>query len=278
MGGAAGMTFTEASPMVQDVIDTARAPDGTRTGARRMWTGAEVKRLREAYPAGGLVACLPLLPGRSAKAIYAQASHLGLASPREGRPGRNRWPQCPRIDDAIRRAWPSCTERRAVLRLAQAIGRPSWWVTKRARAMGLLVARHSPAAWSEAEMALLRQHGGKGLEAVHDRFRRAGFSRSITAIAVKLKREGIRRERTADGLLSVAAIMEIMGVDRTTVLRWIERGWLKARKSGKGETSSWCISPRELRQFAQDHVGVWDIRKVEKFAFVEILTTGKLES
>lgn len=42
------------------------------------WTDAEIAILREHYPAGGVDACLPLLPGRSADAIRAAASRAGI--------------------------------------------------------------------------------------------------------------------------------------------------------------------------------------------------------
>jgi len=57
------------------------------------------------------------------------------------------------------------------------------------------------------------------------------------------------------------------------VLRWIEKGLLKASKKGtKRENDEWHIEDRHIRQFIVENVGIIDIRKVDKVWFVELLT------
>ncbi|MBX3488894.1 hypothetical protein [Parvibaculum sp.] len=48
------------------------------TGSESAWTAGEIAKLRRHYPAGGTVACLAVLPGRTRGAIRENARRLGL--------------------------------------------------------------------------------------------------------------------------------------------------------------------------------------------------------
>lgn len=262
---------------VDDFLDCARKPDGSRTGARRFWTTKEIALLREHYPIGGVAACLQALPGRSARSIYSTAHKEGLAvagTPKSKGVPRQRWTSSPQMDDVIRRAYPTCTSRGAVIALAARLNRPRWWVSNRAASLGLVTPRFKEPKWTEAELELIENIASKSPKAIRATLARKGFARTETAIILKLKRIGADRQDpnhyTATGLAA------LMGVNPSTVSAWCEKGWLNAKRRGTERApiqggDMWWISRKAVRQFIIDSTAHVDIRKVDKFWFVELL-------
>lgn len=247
-----------------------------RQGPRRFWTTREIAILKATYPEGGLPACLPLLPGRSATTIYQQAANQGLKSPiwAKGGTKRQTYGQDDRIDALIRRVYQGPVTLGQVNQLARTLGRPRHWVQTRARALGVVVPRFKEPPWSEAEIEIAADNAHLCLRVIAKKLKAAGFRRTETAIHVKLKRLSACREDpnhyTARGLA------ELMGVDGGTVSRWIEKGWLKARRRGTGRTDAqggdqWWIARGSVKRFIVDNVAAVDLRKVEKHWFVDLL-------
>jgi hypothetical protein len=237
-----------------------------RSGARRFWTTREEKILRESYPAGGVPVCVPLLPGRTASSIYNRANLLKLRSPFSG--GHNfrekRWASNDHIDAAIRRTYEAKPEKRAILKLAATLQRPRWWVSKRAARLGLVQPRFKAPPWTQAENAVLAEYGTIGLHALRKRLKRAGYTRTETAIAVQLKRLHITRKDPDRS--SARAFSELMGVDIKTVTRWIDSGWLLAK--GK---DPYIITRPAARRFIGENAAAVDLRKVDKEWFIDLL-------
>lgn len=248
-----------------------------RAGTKRFWTGRELLLLREHYPKGGVAACLPHLVGRSAGSIYQRAGAIGLKAPatlRRKEAFRQRWTGSDAIDDVIRRQYPTCTTPRSVQALARTVGRPRWWVSKRARSLGLVTPRFKEPPWSEAELEIIGNHAHRDPKSIQRRLKSAGYSRTETAIVVKLKREGATREDpdhfTATGL------SKLMGIDAKSVTRWIDKGWLKADRRGTDRVEAqggdqWWIHRRNVRAFILGNASAVDIRKCDKFWLLELL-------
>lgn len=261
---------------LNDMLDAAATVGPPREGARRFWTMRELNALREAYPRGGVPASLEALPGRSARAIYAVAGKLGLRSPTTVRAAgpRRRWTASEEIDRAIRAGYAKATTKAAVVRLAQAVGRPRWWVSRRAAALGLVAPRFKQPAWTEAETAVVEANAHRKPATISRMLKRAGFARTETAVAVKLKRLGCD---TADpDRMTARGFAGFMGVDCTTVSGWIARGWLRAGRRGTERTAAqggdqWWISRAAARRFIVENAAAVDVRKVEKFWFIELL-------
>ncbi len=247
-----------------------------RRGCRRFWTTREEKLLGEHYPKGGINACLAHLPGRSATAIYNHAALLGLQAPATQKHDfrRQRWTSSDHIDAAIRRVYQRTPAKGDIDALALAVGRPRWWVTKRASKLGLITPRFKEPDWTDAEREILHDNFHRAPRTIQRMLKRAGYVRTETAISVMGKRLGATREDplhvTASGLAT------LMGVDAKTVTGWIARGLLKARRrdtnrsAAQGGDHHW-IHLRDVRTFIVDNAAVVDIRKVDKFWFIDLL-------
>lgn len=243
-----------------------------REGSRRFWTGREEKLLRQHYPDGGVSACLSVLPGRTAKSIYQRAGALGLRIPvKDGKVReRKQWGSSDQIDAIIIRTYQTKPEKSAVLRCAQLVGRPRWWVSKRALKLGLVVPRFREPEWSEAELSLIVHQAHKHPKTLQLVLKRAGYARTEAAIVVKLKRLGA--DRTDPDHLNANQLASLMGVDRKRVTAWITKGWLKAkRRQASALDDFWWIHRKDIRAFIIDNVAAVDLRKVEKFWFVDLL-------
>jgi hypothetical protein len=270
------MSLAYAPPTdVRTILDENPCVGPRREGGRRFWTMRELKVLDEAYPRGGLEACMPALPGRSASSIYQRAQARGLVSPRgAASPPRNRWTTSDAIDGVIRRAYQRAPTRGDVARLAKTLGRPSWWVSKRAAALGLVAPRFKALPWSAEEIEIATERAHKSPLVIRRALAARGHVRSETAVIVQLKRLGACTEDpdhfTAGGLAKV------MGVESKTVGLWIAKGLLKARRRGTDRVAAqggdqWWISRRQVRAFIVEHVGAVDIRKCDKHWLVDLL-------
>lgn len=265
----------EANPVVGD----------QRRGSRRFWTGREEKILRDNYPDGGVPACLSLLPGRTAASIYNRAGLLGLVrvdgtGRATGFP-RKRWHASAAIDEVIRRCYQGSPSKRDVLRCAQTLGRPRWWVSKRAVRLGLVPPRFKSPPWSEDEYEIAAEHAHRDPAVIRRRLKAAGYDRSETAIMVMLKRRGTPTGANADmNHHTGGGLAKLMGVDAKTVTRWIAQGMLKADKRGTARTEAqggdqWWISRRDVRRFIVENAAAVDIRKVDKTWFIDLLAGGR---
>lgn len=214
----------------KDHEDTERSGGGSgpchgravESRAYRHWTTREVAILRAHYAMGGAAACAAQLPQRSLAAIQNKAKQLGLRAP-QSPPRQRRWASSEAMDAEIRRVYRTEPRKNAVNALAERIQRPRWWVSKRARQLGLIAPRFKEPAWSKEELALLEQHAHKADEVIARILRRAGFSRSASAIHVKRRRVKLTvvDGRRDAGLYSANEVAALLGVDAKTVTRWI---------------------------------------------------------
>lgn len=243
----------------------AAAEEPRHTPARYFWTTAEVALLREHYPSGGAAACLDVLPGRDEKGIYNKAMTLGLA--REGRAPRRTYPHSPQIDAQIRKLYLNGdAQRGAVSDLARRIGRPRHYVTRRAVELGQVRPRFKPAEWCAEELRLLDEHRDLSNGALKARLRRAGFSRSETAIKAKRNRLDLHRTDDPD-TYSARELADRMGIEMHKVLRWIARGVLKAKRRGTEHE----IKRHAIRAFLTTHLSEWDHRRCAQLWLVDLL-------
>jgi hypothetical protein len=228
------------------------------------WTTVELSAIRQHYPTGGIEAVEPHLQGRTRSAIYQQARILKLRSPKWSKPIREYWPKDERIDNVIRRLHASPPERGAVEDLAKRLGRPAWWVSRRARELGLVTPRFREAPWSDAEIAIVEDNAELTLQRVQAKLKKAGYTRTITAIAVKRKRIGLRVER--DGRRPARDVARLLGYDDSTIARWIRMGRLKAREYGQdrsdGRVNAWEITDRDLREFLIQNPTALELRRI----------------
>lgn len=242
----------------------------------RFFAEWELQVLRDHYEKDGPAACLAKLPHRNLGSIYRKANALGL---RNAYPGtRARHHKTAELDAKIRQRWPELKGRGAVIAFAEELGKPRWWVSRRARDLGIATVPHKKEPpWTPAELALLRQVPLHDADRAADIFRANGFRRTPTSIIVKSKRQQI--SRISQDAMSAHRVAAILGIDDKTAAGYCLDGSLPATRRGSkrlpqqgGDT--WVVTRSALRQFILDNIERLDIRKVDKFTFVELLANA----
>jgi hypothetical protein len=276
------MSLVETAPSVGDLIWASSTSSSAAGDAPRApWTTAQEKRLRAAWAEGGLAAAVDALPERTTAALYQRAQRLGLTGkgPRRDRGSfRQRWEATPVIDEAIRRAYQAVKagrSRATAVAVARAYGRPAWWVRRRADQLGLSVPRDRGKDWSAAEDQILREAEGTPIPRIAASLTRAGFKRTTAAVRVRMTRLKLSTAAEDPQVMSALQLGLVLGVDSRTVGRWIEKGWLAARAIGEGEARQhWRIHRKAARAFVFARPEAVDLRKVEKFGFLDLLGGG----
>jgi hypothetical protein len=246
----------------------------------RFWTDAEIEVIKTYYPDGGADACLAHLPEhRTPSGVYVQAGKLGLTSTLS----RKKIPRPEGFDDALREFYQNGDGKKKgeCNAFADRLKVPRWWVTKRAIALGLVIPHKKEPPWTAAENELMKKVPLHDVDKCAEIFREHGFSRSPTAIMVRAKRLDLSRRYRET--LSATAISKILGVDSKTVTREIIQGDLKATKRKTKRLPQqggdhWSITPADLRRYLLDHLERIDLRKVDKFAFVQIIAGEALST
>lgn len=238
------------------------------------WTTLEVAVLREHYvQPDGPALCAQLLPHRGQHAVYAKARSLGLRAPNigttTGKRFARKYPVTPEIDRLITTAYTQLRGRGAVKRLALEVGRPKWWVCKRAATLGLGRARLKEPAWSRAEVAIAEEWASCTNASIRRKLAQAGFARTDAAIGVKLKR--LQLDRTDPDVWSARDLGSLLGVDGKTVADWVARRGLKAQREAWGPNGVLRITRRALRDWLKTHHAYVDLRKVDQPWFWELL-------
>jgi hypothetical protein len=184
-----------------------------------------------------------------------------------------------RIDAVIREVYRRRLEEndRGATRWAQKkTGWPKFMIARRGAELGL--ARTKEPTWSPPELAVLEETAHLGLVAVQKRLRKRGFARSRTAILLKRKR--LKLTAHLDGY-SGNALAELFGVDNHRIYRWIADGMLAAERRGtdgsqkQGGDTYW-IRRQDVHAFVMEHPDEYDLRKVEKWWFLSLITEGRI--
>lgn len=243
---------------------------------RRNFTAEEDAVIRANYPGGGMAACHPKLPGRTISGIYQRARKLGLNRYCQERTIYATPELTPELEADIRAAWPTLSGRGMTTDLAHRLKIPRRWLLSTALRLGLEIPnRKKEPPWSEAENRLLAKIPLHDLDAAAKAFRARGFRRTPTAIASQCRRLEISR-RYAEAFSATRAA-KVLGVDMSFIKRRCINGAIVATRRQTDRLPQqggdpWDIKPADLRRFIVDHLDQVDIRKVDKFAFVALLT------
>lgn len=207
-----------------------------------------------------------------------------LAMPQQGGiPPRRTKPRkysfTPAMDDAIRVAYRLFLDygnRKAIGACAARLQLPKWMVNRRAAILGL--ARVKELVWSNEEVALLERWGHLTDAVIQRKLKEAGFDRSVNGIHLKLKR--LRIKQNLDGY-SAHSLATAFGVDGHKITYWIHRKMLRAtrretdRTERQGGDTYW-ITHEAVYNFVLSHPDEIDLRKVEKWWFLDLVTGGHI--
>lgn len=194
-----------------------------------------------------------------------------------GRTGRTtrpvKHPITPEMGWKIHKVYRTATGNGEVRQLAAELGRPYWKVVRYAAEQGWVAKTHKEPDWTPAELRLLEASAHRSPERIKQTLKKVGFRRSVTGII--LKRQRMRLLQNLGGQ-SAAGLADCFGVNPSTILIWIDRGWLKAMRRGTQRLPQqggdiWFIRDRAVRQFILSYPEVVDLRKVDKFWFIDLL-------
>ena len=224
------------------------------------------------------------MPARSRFAAIAEPPKLGLAAERRRGGGHKQDIKPPAdVDDQIRRFYleeGNGKKRGECNAFADGLNLPRWWVTKRATKLGVTMPHKKEPPWTAAETELMTKVPLHDVDKCAKIVRQHGFNRSPTAIQVRAKRIGISR-RFNEGLSAIHAA-KIVGFDPKNLGTYCVSGELKAEKRADKRSpqqggSRWVIKPSDLRRFILDNLERIDLRKVDKFEFVQVLIQEPIE-
>jgi DNA-directed RNA polymerase specialized sigma24 family protein len=193
---------------------------------------------------------------------------------------RTKYQASPEIDQIIQfayeRFW-GANDRQALNRAARRIEWPGWKVKRRGQELGLArTSENTP--WKPEEERILRSNGQHSADYVVRALKIQGFCRSRTAVHLKMRRERIKQ--TLDGYSS-RQLAEAFGVDSHKIMRWISAGLLKADRREQNRVPIqggcfWWITHTSVRNFVFRCPHEIDLRKVEKWWFLDIITEGRI--
>ena len=178
----------------------------------------------------------------------------------------------------IRDLYAAAPGRAQVQDVARRCGRPQWWVQKRAVQLGIVTPRYKEPLWSEAELAYLEAHAHLSVQVLRKKFAQRGWRRTASAIALRVKRGGFPTQDPDRWVAAQLAVL--MGVDRGTVTRWIKREGLPAAvepsRTGTGPDAleMYRVSRRDLRRWIGTHAQLVDLRKVDRYWFIDLAFGG----
>lgn len=243
----------------------------------RPYTQAEIDILRplaERWGSRGVRLALAQLPGRT----YSGAYQLSVKSEWVDPKPRLELPTSDLIDAQIRKVYAGPVAKTGVVaELAERIGYPRWWISRRARQLGLVsVIRREP-KWSDEELTILSNTTHMTPESAWRAFRRNGFKRTAAAIMVMRKRQRIGQ--TDAGYHTAGQLADLLGTDSKTVCNWIKHGKLVATRKGTNRTEVqggdvWLISENALRDAVLDHPLMVNLRRLPASSqawFIDVL-------
>lgn len=249
---------------------------------RQPWTRAELDLLSVAWPKGGYREAKKVLPHRGHNSLAGKAASLTLRV--LGR-GYDREGSTELIDAALKRAYK--TGRPNLSELARSTGRKRGWLKYRASFLGLtLHPRGAPNfPWLDEEDKILEDllESGASAHTIRKKLYERGHVRSLTAIVTRVETLKLSFNRDFWTATDVARMFDI---DTKSILRWIEKGWLYAKRVDgpsraiESETEPerrklWHISPDSIRRFMLERPECWDHRLMKKEILLDLLVPKK---
>lgn len=124
--------------------------------------------------------------------------------------------------------------------------------------------------WTQEELDELEDllHQGKSYAVIAER-----LNRSQNAVTIIRKRRGL--PSITDATLNGRKVAALLGMDSTTVSRWIRRGMLRGRRSvARGGERQWFVSEKALLDFLStpEYWMCWDAERIADYGLREWAT------
>lgn len=179
----------------------------------------------------------------------------------------------PETDAIIREAYQGPMRGLKCVRIAsRKLGWSPGIIKYRAKILGLTRTKELP--WSEEELKILDRNVHLHPRRIHLRLRVAGFLRTESAIVSK--RNLLKLYPTRGGY-SAQSLGGLFGIDSHRVAAWIAQGWLRAvRRGGDSARDEWFIAEKDVFEFALQHPNEYDLAKVSKVWFLDLVTQGSM--
>jgi hypothetical protein len=164
----------------------------------------------------------------------------------------------------------------AVREFAQHHGLPRWKISRYALEQGWTAKQPKEPDWSEAELALMERNAHHCPAVIQRKLKASGFQRSVVGIV--LKRCRMRMLQNLEGM-SATQLALCLGEDGHFVTRAIRLGLLRAQRRQTERTpqqggDTYLIRESHIREFILNNLNTIDLRKVDKYWFVDLLTKG----
>lgn len=187
-----------------------------------------------------------------------------------------RWPITAEIHAAIERVYKRDSGNGQIRAMARRIDYPRWKITRYAITQGWIAKQKKEPNWSNRELHILENAAHLSPAVIQRRLKAAGYHRSETGIVLKRKR--MRYLKNLKGMTS-RQCAECLGVDDHFITRAIKHGKLAAKHRGTARTpqqggDQWFIKEKSLREYIIENLNEIDIRKVDKYWFVDLLANG----
>lgn len=185
----------------------------------------------------------------------------------------------PELHEKIRKLYQNKTNSSGEVRaFAEKHKLPRWKITRHAIHQGWIAKQKKEPVWSDKELSILSRQAHHCPERIQIHLQKAGFRRSLTGIVLKRKR--MRFLANIEGN-SASSLALCLGEDIHFVMNQIKRGHLKAKRRDQNRTEkqggpAWLIRDRDVREFIMNYPALIDLRKVDKFWFISILTDSDL--
>jgi hypothetical protein len=164
----------------------------------------------------------------------------------------------------------------AVREFSESVGMPRWKISRYALEQGWTSKQPKEPNWSETELAVMERNAHHCPGVIQRKLKAAGFQRSVVGIV--LKRRRMRMLQNLEGM-SATQLALCLGEDIHFVTRNIRLGELKAQRRQTERTpqqggDTYLIREKHIREFILNNLNTIDLRKVDKYWFVDLLTNG----
>lgn len=180
------------------------------------------------------------------------------------------------MDDAVRDAYLNYTPG-SIRKLAEELNVDHGVIRRRANKLGLPKIRQNRYSvgyrrWTGPEVRLLLENESLNIRQLETIFHRHGFIRSSGAIDCfrRLHHSWLAKhhqDEFAQGY-STFQIHGLLGVDHSTVLRWIKKGLIKAHQPS---CENWRIRREDLLRFLLEHPSRFDCKNVDTYWLMDLV-------